>query len=287
MAVTRSDLRNSIRQDLAQWPVSGALKNAISATSRSLELQDDLDLGVAGPGSMLEIESEVLKVIDQPQDSSALRLMRGYAATTAAAHVQTVAVKIYPSWGWTDVELNRLLDDAVRWLKPHAWTIARSADFTWSASTREVQTPAAAGINYPTGNAMYKLQWKDDQGRYHDFFGWQLQGDYLRFRNEASSARTLRAVYLKFQAVLTDDSTALDNDDFSEALTKYTAHLAINALKANRVRFAEYAAALNDRASTPDELIRMGFDFKNQAVVARDEKSPPRPPTQASTMREL
>lgn len=236
---------------------------------------------------MLEIDSEILRVIDQPEEATSVRVQRGYAGTTAAIHLKDRTVSIYPSWGWTDTELNRLLNDAIRWLKPHAWIIARSADFTWSGDTREVATPAAAGINYPTGNALHKLQWKDDQGRYHDFYGWQLQGGNLRFRNLAATARTLRGVYLQFQAVLSDDTTALDNDDFAEAIVKYTCFLAFNTLKANRVRFAEYAASLNDRASTPDELIRMGFDFKNQAIVARDEKSAPRPPTQASTFREL
>lgn len=285
--LTRADLRKSIRQDLAQWPVTGKLKVAIPATLRSVELLEDDDLGFAGPKSMLEIDSEVLQVVSKPEEATSLRVIRGYAGTTAALHVIDSDVKIYPSWGWTDVELNRLLDDAIRWLKPHAWTLARSADFTWSGDTREVATPAAASINYPTGNQLHRLQWKDDQGRYHDFFGWQLQGGNVRFRNLASTARTLRAIYLQYQAVLSSDTTALDNDDFSEAITKYTCHLAINALKSNRVRFAEYAASLNDRASTPDELVRMGFDFKNQAVVARDEKSPPKPPTQASTYREL
>lgn len=285
--VTRSNLRDAIRQDLAYWPVVGKLKEAIVAGARNLRLEDDMDKEFCQSKSYLEIDSEILQVVDLPENVESVRVLRGVIGTTSAAHISGSDVKIYHSWGWTDIELNRLLDDAIRWLKPHSWTIGRSADFTWSGDTREVTLPSAAGISYPDGNRLHKLQWKDDQGRYHDFFGWQQQGDRLRMRNLAGTGRTLRAIYLKFQGVLSADSSALDNDDFKEAITKYAVHLAFNALKANRVRYAEYSAALNDRASTPDELIRLAFDFKNQAVLVRDEKSCPAPPTQASTMREL
>ena len=105
----------------------------------------------------------------------------------------------------------------------------------------------------------------------------------LHFREQAAADRTLRAVEQRFQANITEDSTALDNDDFEQAIVLYACHLAMNSLKTNRVRFAEYATALNDRTSTPDELIRMAFDFKNQAVLAREEAFRQLPPGFAKT----
>ena len=120
---------------------------------------------------------------------------------------------------------------------------------------------------------------------YHGFNGWQLVGSKLRFEKLASKARTLRAVYTSFQANLSDDATVLDRDDFREAIVKYAVHLALNSLKINRVRYHEYAAALNDRASTPDELIRLAYDIKNQAILCREEKAYPRPAGFAKCMR--
>lgn len=283
--VTRADLRISIRQDLASWPVPTFLEKGIDDKARQIELADEIDKDYCGPKCLLEVGSEVLRVVDQPEDAQAVRVHRGWAGSTAAAHNTNEPVRVHPSWGWTDLELNRLLDQAVRWLKPHAWTLQRSSTFTWAAGAREATPPAAAGISYPDGNLLLKLEHLDSDSVYKEFSGWIPQGDIVRMRDNAGQARTLRATYAKFQAILSSDASTLDNDDFAEAVVKYTVHLALNSLKSNRVRFAEYAAALNDRASTPDELIRVAFDFKNQAVLCRDEKSAPRPAGLASTWR--
>lgn len=289
--ITRADLRADIRSDLRCWPDTGTLALAIGKNDSQIQLTDDMAGDYVAGKCLIEIDSEVMCVIDKPEEgSNVVRVQRGYMGSSRADHAAGAAVNIFPPWGWTDHEINnRILPVAIKWLKPHAWILARTSTLTWGTQLNDYTTSLSTyDISYPDGNILYKLQWLETgTSRWHDFYGWQIQGSQIRFRNEASQDRSFRAVYFKYQANLTDETTALDNDDFREAICKYSIWLAMNGLKANRTRYTEYAAALNDRASTPDELIRMAFDFKNQAVICRDDKSPAKPPTQASTMRTL
>ena len=84
---------------------------------------------------------------------------------------------------------------------------------------------------------------------------------------------------------LTSDASQLANADPVEAITYYAASNLLEQLLANRVRYVEYSAALNDRASTPDELQRQAYYFKNQAVVCKDRISRPPLSGLASTRR--
>lgn len=283
--VTRQTLRNSIRQDLASWPIQAPLDTAIDNKTTTITLPDDSILNFLEQKMLIEIGGEIMKVIDIPKPGSSIRVIRGYMNTTPAAAVKDTVANIYPSYGWTDAELNRLLNQAIRWLKPFAWKDAVSAAFTWSNGT--TQTNAPTGISYPDGNQIYRLEVLDTDGNYKLFLGWMLLGSVIRFNRKSASDHTLQARIIQFQSILTDDTTTLDNDQFEEAITKYTAHLAINALKTNRVRYHDYAAALNDRASTPDELVRVAFDLKNQAIVSREENAYPRPAGFGKTYREI
>lgn len=289
-AITRADLRADIRSDLRCWADVGVLAKAVGKTEGQIELTDDIGLDFVAGKCLIEIDSEVMLAVDKPSNTNVIRVQRAYMGTSRAEHAADAVVNIFQPWGWTDHEINnRILPVAIKWLKPHAWILARTSSLTWGTQLNDYTTSLSSyGISYPDGNILYKLQWLETgTSRWNDFYGWQLQGDQIRFRDRASQDRTFRAIYFKYQANLTDDTTALDNDDFREAIGKYGVWLALNGLKANRARFTEYAAALNDRASTPDELIRTAFDFKNQAVVCRDDKSSAKPPTQASTMRSL
>ncbi len=288
--ITRADLRADVRSDLRCWPATGVLAKAVGKTEGQIELTDDLSLDFISGKCLIEIGSEVMFVVDKPVDTNVVRVLRGYMGSTKAEHAAGDEVNVFEPWGWTDFEINtRIMPVAIKWLKPHAWVLARTSTLTWSTQLNDYTTSLSSyGITYPDGNIIYKLQWLETgSSRWNDFYGWQLQGDQIRFRDRASQDRSFRIVYFKYQANLSDDTTALDNDDFREAIGKYGVWLALNGLKANRSRFTEYCASLNDRASTPDELIRTAFDFKNQAVICRDDKSPAKPPTQASTMRTL
>lgn len=285
-SITRADLRNDIRGHLSSWPIPATLDKYMDANTRTLTLPDDIFKNFTEQKVLIEIGTEIMRVVDLPEQGSSIRVIRGFMGTTAAEHSAGAVVSIHPSYGWTDFELNnRIIPVAIQWLKPHAWIEAVSSTFTWSSQTVEVSAPS--GVAYPQSNNIYRLEVLDTDGNYKPFEGWYLFGSKIRFNRKASADHTLRARIAQYQASLTDDTTTLDNDNFREAIALYGAHLAYNALKTNRGRYHEYAAALNDRASTPDELIRVAFDLKNQAIVSREENAYPRPALRAKTYREV
>lgn len=283
--LTRKDLRLNLRQDLAMWPIPCTLAAAAQARQTQVQLADDTFKNFVEGKMLLEIDQEILRVIDIPEEGQTLRVIRGYMGTIPADHAKGATVNILPSWGWTDYELNtRILPQAVAFLHPFAWVDAVSATFVWSAGNLECAAPA--GVAYPEGDHAYRLEVQNADGTWLVFDGWHLYGSVFRFNCVANVAHNLRARVVTFQKVLADDVTPLDNDRFLEPIVKYGAHLCFNALKTNRVRYYEYAAALNDRASTPDELVRTAFDLKNQAIVSREEKGMPKPSVFGSTYRE-
>lgn len=286
-SLTRVDLRNKTRAYLSSWPIPAKLKVAMNASETTVQFDDDLQLDSVIQNGLLEVEDEIFKVVDRPEESQSIRVHRGYAGTTAAPHNADVPVKIYPSWGWTDAELNDLLRQAIRWLKPRAWIKATSASFTWTANDFDATVPTSSGISFPDGNYIISLEHQESTlNKWIPFRGWKLMGTRLKFRQLAVQDTTLRAEYAQFQANLSDDTTTLDNDEFEEAICAYAAHLAIVSLGSTRIRFAEFAAALNDRASTPDEIIRSGFHLRNIAERAKENSGRELPSGFASTYRE-
>ena len=285
--IDRNELRDKIRALLNYWPDLMRLEAAMDPETDTLRVRAGQLKDFIQPSGVLEIESEVLKVIDLPAESDTVRVMRGHMNTTAANHVINTQVRSYGRWGWTNSELNLLINDAIRWLKPAAWIDALSDTFTWSADTHVVDVPAASGISRPDGNYIYQLEHLNSgDSIYYPMRGWQLIGDTLHLRSNTAVGRTLRARYCQFQAALTGDTTNLDNDDFAEAIASRTAELALISMGTNRVRYTEYSAALDDRASTADELIRMAFNLRNMAERAKEQAARPLPSGFASTYRQ-
>lgn len=289
MTVTLADLLTSTRDRLAAHPIIAELLDAMDAKTSTLRMESSILSGFMGNRALLEIDSEVMLVVNKPEDTTSIEVVRRYQGTTAAAHAKGSEVKIHEIWGWTDVALKRDINKAILWLRPHSWTQATGTAFTWSANYFEATPATADGISYPHGNYIIRLERLDTSrgvNNYLPFNSWLPSGNKLRFREATTSDLTLRPIIAKMQPTLSALTTALDDDIFAEAIELYAAHLAFNALKTNRVRYTEYSAALNDRASTPDELIRTAFDLKNQAVVARETFMRPLPAGYVSTYRE-
>lgn len=275
-----------LRNTLSAFPDVVSLTEAVSATDGQIALSDTKDIEYLGIKSLIQIDNEVMKVIDVPEEALNVRVQRGYMGTTKAAHAAGAEIKIFPSWGWTDYEfVNYLLPLAYKFLKPLFWTVVTSDTFTWTVSTLSTAVPTGSGISDPDGNVILRILFLDSDGLYKEMSGWRLVGSTIFFRSAATSTLTLKCEYLKFQGALSSDSSTLDSDDAAEPLVMYMASLAFNALKTNRARFAEYSASLNDRASTADELVRIAYDLRNQAIVARDDRGRPFPSRYASTWR--
>ena len=283
--VTLKDLIDGVRGHLAQFPTRSSLAAGISASDTIVSISDPNAFEFIAQRALLEIDNEVLLVVSR--DGGNCTVVRGLEGSTPAAHSSGAAVSIHEPWGWTDrtIRWNHLAD-AVRWLKPAAWIVGVSEPFIWTQGTFETQIPGSSFVAHPYGNAIINVEWQDSDGRYKPFYGWSIIGQYLRFREYARINRTLQIIYAHFQRPLTGLLECLDNDDFKEAIEFKAAALAMNALKTNRARFVEYSASLNDRASTPDELIRVAFDLTNQAVVSKENAQRPLPAGYLNTYRD-
>lgn len=284
--ITRKILFEMTRVHLHQWPEEIPIASAIQATATNIELTDTVYKDLLHPKAILQVDNEVMRVLDVPEDGLNVRVLRGYMGTTRMTHAVESVVKVLPSWGWTDHEfLTYHLPLALKFLKPYFWTLVTSDTFTWAGSSYTATVPATSGISYPDGNHLVRLLYSDGQD-YRPFTAWRLLGNTLNFREKSGSSITLKAEYAKFQGALSAETSTLDLDDCAEPLALYMASLALNALKSNRIRYAEYSASLNDRASTADELIRMGYDLRNQAIVAAELRGRVLPGEYISTYRD-
>jgi hypothetical protein len=271
----RSDIRTGLRDKLSAWPAltttlaGGGVTS--SATTGTLTSGTGLE-----PRMLLEIESEILQV-QAYSGASISEMTRGQRGSTAAAHSAGVAVVGYPHWGWTNAHLNRQINKAINWLgEGMVWTLSPRTN-TWLGGFKEFGLPA--GIVYPTGNIVKKIElWDEDLGEdgdWREILGWRHQGDRIILNSQLAEDMDVRLWIQQKQAELSDDTTALDDAKFQEAIESYAVSRCLDELLANRTRFYEYSASLNDRASSPDELQRSAYYYFNQAVILRNEFSRP------------
>jgi hypothetical protein len=271
---TRADIRNGVRDKLSAWPLlTTTLNGAITATATSLALTSGTGLAER---MMLEIESEVIRVsaFSGATISEAIRADRG---STGATHADLVAVNGYPFWGWTNLHLNRVINKAIDWMGEGMVYTLNPVENTWLANFKEFGLPS--GCTYPYGNIVKKVElWDENSGNsggYKEILGWRHQGDRIFLNSELTQDTDVRLWIQQKQANLSADNTALDDSRYLECIESYTTGRCLDELLANRTRYYEYSASLNDRASTPDELQRSSYYFFNQATILRDQISRP------------
>ncbi|MFH1737618.1 MAG: hypothetical protein ABIH23_01330 [bacterium] len=287
MSVTQQDLIDDVRRELHSWPTVGAkLSSLVLITGNTLTLQESFFRDFCVPGGLIEIGNEVMLIVNLPKDTSSILVLRGYMGTTAAAHSTVDDVLIHNKGHWSNHEIKRFINDAIAWLHPHSWTQGTSDTFTINANAFDAALPSGTGISSPAGNQICRLQYRDSASRWHSIYGWEFIGGRIRIKSTPGGLTTFRLLYLLFEDALTSLTDALANELFREAIYKYAASLAFDGLKNNRARYLDYAASLNDRASTPDELTRVVYDIRNKANLARDEHSMPTPAGFISTFEE-
>lgn len=282
----RADLRNLIRARLSAWPDDvGALSaSSISASVANLTLAAALDISEK---ALLQIDEEVIRVRTYTAAGTAVSsVIRGDRGSAAATHAASAVVTVYPFWGWTDFDINREINLALDWLWPDVWVLKPLTN-TLLASYTDFGLPA--GTVYPTGELVKRVELfnpnRGPAGEYQEILGWKHVGDRLILSKATEQTYTARIWIMGKHARLTADGTSLATSDPVEAIVLRCCASLLEQLLANRVRYVEYSAALNDRASTPDELQRQAYYFKNQAVVERDRISRPALSGLASTRR--
>ena len=278
MAENRADLRRMIRRKLMSWPKDiTALSAAITTMTATIVTVNAVSNMVAR--DILEVESELMEI--QSITGTTLTVMRGVQGSTAATHAISTAVSAYPWYEWSNQEINDSLNLSFDWRDPEVW-YGKWYENTALVSQRELGLPS--GVRYPDGEIIKKVELKNG-----DFwipvYCWRQQNDRLLFDFEMDQQRSIRLYTVGKHARLTDDTTTMYSSEPVDAIINYACKLCLENLLANRTRYVEYSAALNDRASTPDELSRQTYYFYNQAVLAKERASRPFPSGFASTRR--
>ena len=269
MAKYRTDIRTAVRDKLNAWP------ELITTITEDLDTTETgVDLAAATSvveGSLIQVGNEVMRVLSL--SSLTATVMRGYRGTTAAAASNGATATVYPSWGWTDVHLNRLINKGIQWaVQGGIWTLVPRTN-TLLSGYKEFGLPT--GVTYPTGSIVKKLEVLQSDGSYKQMLQWRHLGDRLVLNKTLTENLSVRMWIEQKQAELDSDGTLLDDDKVLEILEMYVAGRCLEELMANRSRYMDYSATLHDRASTLDELQRQAYYLNNQAVILRNEMSRP------------
>lgn len=285
MAKTKSELRRLIRNKNRAWPDDQVTVNDanLDATTTDTVLSSGARLS---DRCLLQIGTEIIQVRTFVTATGVISSMiRGARGSTAAAHANGATVYIYPEWAWCDVDLDDAIDQAVVFLSPEVW-FWKTYENTFLAGFNEFGLPS--GVVYPTGEQVKQVEFLATDGvTWVPNIGWSHKGDRLMWDKKFATTQTVRIKTAATQAALASDGDTLSNDAYAEAIVLYSTAVMMEDLVANRVRYLEYSATLNDRASTPDELQRTAYYFRNQAIVRKDALTLPKPSGFASARRKV
>lgn len=271
-----------MRHKLGAWPkVSTTLNGAITASGTSVILSDS---GTSVASSCLvEIDSETMFV--KSISSNTLTVARGYHGTTKAAHSNGADVNIYEPYGWTDNQLNLSISRACEWscTDPNPlWSFkfyTGSGANAWPADTYELNIGNSIADWPNKGGYILRLEFQTDDSptRWERCTNFEQRKSIIRIGPLFTAARTFKVHVARFQPNLTADASALDDVAFETPIILYACYWCLKDLQGSRAKFVEYSASLNERAATMDELLRVVFDFKNQADLQKRDASQPIP----------
>jgi hypothetical protein len=280
MPADKDQLRTEIRRKIAAWPLrKPTVSGTLSASATTVTLNSTS--GIA-QRLLLEVDSEIMLILDVPS-ATTLTVLRGHFGTTAAAHSSGAICSIFPPYGWTNIEVNEGIRHAIQWLKNEpfpSWT-HKFFTGTWPANQASVSISDTIA-SWPRGEGLvFSLYIKGsadgDPTRFLRLDNWQQRQNSITIPSPFPEDKTFRIEVARFQPQLPNETEELDSDDYEIPMVLYASYWLLKSLQGNRVHFVEYSAALNERASTPDELLRTIFDFKNQADLAKRDIYQPIP----------
>ena len=264
----RAQIRNLVRAKLQAWPeqVTTLAAAVTDSAGNTITLASASDLI---PRQLLEVDSEVMRIKDVTA-APVISVLRGDQGSNPTAHANAATIKSYPFWGWTDFELNQLINLAIDWTFPEIWYPKWYAN-TFLANQKEFGLPA--GVSYPDGEQIKRVEILRADGFYKPVYNWRHEHDRIIFEHPMDQAYTARILVHGKHIRFENDSTPMHDSNAVMPVIQYATSKALENLLGARTRFAEYSATLNDRASTPDELQRQVYFFYNQAILAKDQAS--------------
>ena len=281
MAFTRTDCRNEVRGNLTSWPIrSTTLNGAITAAATTF-----VATSASGIGANLLIEIDTETVLVLSVSGTTITILRGYHGTTAASHLDAATVNVYEPQGWTNNQINKALTKGIMYLRtaPYPLWTQEHYTFTWPANTPSVDIGSGVSM-WPRGVGAtgvvtrVAVKTSESPAAFEPFDNWQQRKSVI-FKGKPffSENKTVRLEIAEFQSDFASDSSSLNSDDYLLPTAFYATYWLLKGLHNSRVNYVKYSASLNERASTPDELLRTAFDSKNAADLARRDAYQPLP----------
>lgn len=274
--MNRADIRIKIREILRDfYDIDNIGPGGIAIGVATLPV---LNVSRYNIGDILIVADEHMQVsaIDTANDQ--LTVIRGVHLTTQADHVSTWEIKINPEF--TNRALNQCIDFSI------GDTFDRQAGIWIETIDETLTTSTDAGVTgreytIPGGlTDIARIQVEDDNGHYQENRDWELVGSKIQFKKDFSDAgKGIRLIGTSYQALLTDDATALTLGDEQAQFVIYDATwYAIQMRFGHRLKATEYSAAVNDRAGQPFDLINMANTLKRTVADLRLREFKPRMP---------
>jgi len=274
MTLNRAEIRTKIREILREfYDTDTVATGGIDGSSATLPVNNVSRYKV---NDVLLIESEMMK-IESVDAGGNLTVTRGAFESTAAAHVATTTIKIIAEF--TDRMLNQAIDFAIgdtfntdgtgMWIETIDETLTTA--LTAATSGREYTIPS--GLTF-----IARIQVENDDGTFIENRDWELIGTVIQFKKNFNDAgKTIRLIGQSYQALLTDDNTALTlGIEQAQFIIYDAAFYALQQRFAHRLKATEYSASVNDRAGQPIELVNMVNTIRRTVNDLRRREFKPR-----------
>lgn len=274
MATNRAQARLAIRELLKEfYDQDTVATGGISSSALTLPVNNPTRYKI---GSMIQVESEYMKVEAIDTNASTVTVQRGYLGSTAAAHLINAIILITPEV--TDRMLNYAINDAISNTYANRdlgdmgiWINVVDTSLVTSISTREYTIPAGFATD------SFIIEILDESGHYQTHKDWHISGTKIVFHSDFDTAGlTIRIDGMGYQSRLADDSTNFTLSDDQVEFIKWAAALNIIEMRLGpRIKATAYSAAVNDRAGQPNDMILIVSHFKKRMNEVRSREARP------------
>jgi len=270
-------LRQSVRKRLEDISESDTLAADCTSTATTLTVTTISKYRVNG---QIQIGTEIIKVTAIDTTNSQITVTRGWEFTTAAVHSNTNPITIYDKFN--DTFIDEGVVQGIKFLKPANWILTENTSLQTAADTYEYLLPAGVTIEN-----LWEVFMQDANNKMQPCKGWYVAGNYLMFEDiPYASGKTIKLIYMGYPG-FDGVGTYAGSEEGNEAVINFACKYVLERWLATRSHYLEYAASVNERASTPDELIRVQFYYYNQALVEKERIWRPKPWRRRQRLRYL
>lgn len=273
MSRNREEVRTLVRDYLQEFYDKDILAVAVDADDTPLTVTDISKFKI---GDTIQIDTELMVILAVDTESTQISVARGAKESTAAAHSESATIKIIPE------VTDRMVNDAIARAvgdtygdhetgSAGIWINALNTDLETDTEEREYTIPS--GISF-----ISTVEIEDSNGNFQITHRWRKVSNKLVFTADFSeSGRTIRLDGMYYQTILTDDTTnfTLSDETVDSFIVKCAALNVIETRLAHRIKASEYAAAVNERAGQPSEMMQaIGFLRRTVQDIKRRESKP-------------